>query len=128
MPSSSGKVASATCVGQFTTIEVDSIAFRCWRFQREEADPYQLLDGACNRKKSWACQHCANWLKLKNFDTCLSCYWANPDSYTHVAMQPERRVDIVWKGGEVKTFERLQRIAVGNKRSVADEIKAIVAS
>jgi hypothetical protein len=96
--------------------------------QRDEADPYQLLDGSCNRKKSWSCEHCENWLKLKDFDTCLSCYWANPDTYTHVAMQPERRVDLVWKGGEVKAFERLKRGADRNKRSVADEIKAIIAS
>lgn len=96
--------------------------------QRDEADPYQLLDGACNRKKSWACEHCSNWLELKDFDTRLSCYWANPGTYTHVAMQPERRVDVVWSGKEVTIFERLQRSADRNNRSVADEIKAIVAS
>jgi hypothetical protein len=96
--------------------------------QRDEADPYQLLDGACNRKKSWACEHCENWLKLKDFDLCLSCYWANPDTYSHVAMQAERRVDIVWKGEEVSVFERLKRTAGRNKRSVAEEIKTMIAS
>jgi len=96
--------------------------------RRDEADPYQLLDGACNRKKSWSCEHCQNWLRLKSFDTCLSCYWANPDTYTHVAMQPERRVDIVWKDEEVSAFERLKRTADRNKRSVADEIKIRIAS
>ena len=96
--------------------------------QRAEADPYQLLDGACNRKKSWSCEHCQNWLNLKSFDTCLSCYWANPDMYTHVAMQPERRIDLVWIGDEVSAFERLKRIADSNKRSVAEEIKTMIAS
>lgn len=96
--------------------------------RRDEADPYQLLDGACNRKKSWSCEHCQNWQKLKSFDTCLSCYWANPDTYAHVAMQPERRVDLVWKGEEVNAFERLKRVADMNKRSVADEIKTMIAS
>jgi hypothetical protein len=43
-------------------------------------------------------------------------------------MQPERRVDLVWKGDEVNTFERLKRTANKNKRSVADEIKTMIAS
>lgn len=96
--------------------------------QRDETDPYQLLDGACNRRKSWTCEHCQNWLELKNFDMCRSCYWANPDTYTHVAMQQERRVDIVWKDEEVKQFEKLRRAADKNNRSVADEIKTMIAS
>jgi hypothetical protein len=43
-------------------------------------------------------------------------------------MQPERRVDIVWKDEEVSAFERLKRTADRNKRSVADEIKIRIAS
>ena len=124
------KGAKCNLCGAAHNIQVDHrIPFQvAGESQRDEADPYQLLDGACNRNKSWACEHCENWLKLKDFDICLTCYWANPDSYTHVAMQPERRVDIVWKGGEVNGFERLKLSADRNKRSVADEIKSIIAS
>lgn len=91
--------------------------------QRYEDDPFQVLDGSCNREKSWECEHCQNWLKAKDLDVCDTCYWANPDQYTHVAMRPERRVDMIWVGGEVKVFERLLTEARRNKRSVAEEIK-----
>lgn len=92
--------------------------------QKDADDPFQVLDGSCNRKKSWACEHCENWLKLKNFDVCRTCYWAMPDDYSHVAMQPERRIDIVWKGGEVKAFDRLRDAAKKHRRTVSEEIKA----
>jgi hypothetical protein len=124
------KASKCNLCGALHNIQVDHrIPFQvAGESQRDEADPYQLLDGACNRKKSWACEHCQNWLILKNLDTCLSCYWANPDTYTHVAMQPERRVVIVWKEEEVNAFERLKRSADRNRRSVADEIKIMIAS
>jgi len=94
--------------------------------QKDEEDPYQILDGVCNRRKSWACEHCENWLKLKNFDTCLGCYWANPENYTHVAMRPERRLDIVWIDEEVKSFEVVKTEANKAGRTVAQEIKDIL--
>jgi len=124
------KGAKCNLCGAVHNIQVDHrIPFQvAGESQRNEVDPYQLLDGACNRKKSWACEHCENWLKIKDFEKCLSCYWANPDTYTHVAMQPERRADIVWKGEEVSAFERLKRSADINKRSVAEEIKKMIAS
>jgi hypothetical protein len=91
--------------------------------QRDEKGPHQVLDGTCNRKKSWACEHCENLLKLKDFDICRSCYWASPEAYSHVAMKQERRVDLVWIGSEVATFERVEKEAERNHRSVAEEIK-----
>lgn len=94
--------------------------------QRGEAEPYQILDGSCNRKKSWACEHCPNWLKIKSLDVCRSCYWASPIDYTHVAMEEQRRADLVWIGDEVRDFERLKREAERHERSVPEEIKRIV--
>ena len=94
--------------------------------QRDEADPYQVLDSSCNRKKSWSCAHCLNWTNTKDFETCRACYWANPESYTHVAMVPERRVDLVWSGGEVQAFERLETEARRLGRSVPDLIKVLL--
>lgn len=91
--------------------------------QRYEDDPFQVLDGSCNRKKSWECEHCQNWLKVKDLAVCETCYWANPDQYTHVAMRKERRVDVIWVRDEVKTFERLSEEARRNERTVAEEIK-----
>jgi hypothetical protein len=94
--------------------------------QRGEEEPFQILDGSCNRKKSWACEHCQNWLEPKSLDVCRSCYWASPTDYTHVAMEEQRRADLVWIGDEVRDFERVRREAERHERSVPEEIKRIV--
>ena len=93
--------------------------------QRGEDQPYQILCGSCNRKRSWACEHCRNWLQDKVVDTCQSCYWAEPATYSHVAMLPQRRADIVWIGDEVNDFERIRVEAERNQTSVAEQIKQI---
>ena len=85
-----------------------------------------MLCGSCNRKKSWDCEHCQNWLKQKNAKVCRSCYWAEPTAYRHVAMRQQRRADLVWVGDEVEDFDRLRREAERHRRSVPDEIKKIV--
>ncbi len=92
----------------------------------ELKEPYQVLCGSCNRKKSWDCEHCQNWLKLKKSNVCRSCYWADPDSYSHVAMLPQRRADLVWIGNEVSDFDRLKQDAQRHRRSVPDQIKRIL--
>jgi hypothetical protein len=94
--------------------------------QRLEGEPYQILCGSCNRKKSWACEHCRNWVEIKSVDVCRSCYWAEPTNYSHVAMEPQRRVDLVWIGDEVSQFERIKIKATSHKRSVPDEIKQLL--
>jgi len=94
--------------------------------ERGEAEPYQILCGSCNRKKSWTCEHCPNWLDAKVLAVCRSCYWASPDDYSHVAMHKERRVELVWIGDEVKDFERIRREAAKQKRSVFEEIKRLL--
>jgi hypothetical protein len=94
--------------------------------QRDEAEPYQILDGSCNRKKSWDCEHCQNWLTLKNLDTCRTCYWASPEAYSHIAMKQERRADLVWIGDEVNSFERLKIEAERHQRSIPEQIKTML--
>lgn len=94
--------------------------------QRGEQQPYQILCGSCNRKKSWACEHCQNWLQTKSLEVCRSCYWADPTSYSHVAMQQERRVDLIWIGEEVTEFERVKGEAKRHQKSVTEEIKRIL--
>jgi hypothetical protein len=79
--------------------------------QSGEDDPYQILCGSCNRKKSWTCEHCQNWSHEKSLDVCRSCYWADPIAHSHVAMQQQRRVDLLWIGDEVNDFERVRREA-----------------
>jgi hypothetical protein len=62
-----------------------------------EVENFILLCGSANRAKSWSCEHCENWKRIKDKSICLSCYWAYPENYTHVAMRPIRRIDLIWK-------------------------------
>jgi len=90
-----------------------------------ERNVFQVLCGSCNRTKSWACEHCPN-MNMQDKKLCGRCYWADPSDYDHVAMSHERRIDVVWSGGEVHSFERLREQAKRNNRSVVDEVKALL--
>jgi hypothetical protein len=70
-----------------------------------EAEHFMLLCSSANRVKSWSCEHCENWQKLKNRSICLSCYWAYPENYEHIAMQQVRRIDLLWEGDDVEKYE-----------------------
>lgn len=93
---------------------------------REQEGTHQILCGSCNRKKSWACEHCSNLVNDRLPAVCGECYWAEPASYTHVAMQIERRVDIVWIGDEVREFENIKAAADLKLTTVATEIKELL--
>jgi hypothetical protein len=88
-----------------------------------EKMPYQALCGSCNRKKSWDCEHCQNWLHDKKSKVCRSCYWASPTIYTHIAMRQERRADIVWNSDEINDFENILNEASQRGRTVSEQIK-----
>ncbi|MHB1698813.1 MAG: hypothetical protein ACYCSN_01540, partial [Acidobacteriaceae bacterium] len=81
-----------------------------------------------NKTKSWECGHCANLLVARNPDACRTCYWADQQSYSHVAMREQRRIDMVWMDGEVKKFDSLKAAASRRSASIADEIKRRLAS
>lgn len=87
---------------------------------------YMLLCGSCNRAKSWSCEHCMNWLEIKKRDLCLSCYWANPESYKHVALRDIRRLDIIWMEAEVEQHEKLRQRAEVMKEPMPDYVKAVL--
>jgi len=87
---------------------------------------YMVLCGACNRRKSWICEHCPNWLKLKHVQTCQSCYWADPEQHTHVAMEQIRRVDLVFGGEETQKFDEFRRRCKQRGKSVAQGVKEVV--
>lgn len=76
----------------------------------DKADEYMLLCASANRAKSWNCEHCKNW-RLKEVGNCRSCYWAFPESYSHIAMQEIRRLDLLWRGDEVSEHDRLTKAA-----------------
>ena len=78
---------------------------------KEDVSVYMLLSPSANRAKSWSCEHCLNWKKLRNAQICSSCYWAFPENYEHVAMRQVRRLDVLWQGNEVKNYERIKHLA-----------------
>jgi len=90
------------------------------------ADDFMLLCGSANRAKSWSCEHCENWRRLKKRKICLSCYWAYPEEYTHIAMRAVRRVDLMWQGSEVPQYDTLSKDAKQAGQSIPEFVKQII--
>lgn len=90
-------------------------------------DDFMLLSGAAQRQKSWACEHCNNFLNLKQVEICKKCYWASPESYDHVAMKEERRIDITFSSAEVSSYDLLNSKAEKAKVNLQALIKSILA-
>ncbi|MFH0910055.1 MAG: HNH endonuclease signature motif containing protein [Planctomycetota bacterium] len=93
---------------------------------KQKPEDFMLLCGSANRAKSWSCEHCGNWIENKDAKICRSCYWAFPESYTHIAMQPARRLDIMWIGAEVKVYNRLKRKTEELQQEMPAYVKKIV--
>jgi len=94
--------------------------------QSLDSRDFMLLCGSANRAKSWSCEHCENWLHEKNVAVCQTCYWAYPESYSHVAMLVQRRLDIVWVGEEVGQYEVAHAEAVKSDISMPDFVKQVL--
>lgn len=94
--------------------------------ESERTEALMLLCASCNRTKSWACEHCKNWLEIKNPELCKSCYWGEPSSYRHVAMVDIRRADVAWIGDEVKSYDKLLATLAKSGRSIQELIKEAV--
>src|SRR3989344_17641 len=86
---------------------------------------FMLLCAECNRKKDRATETGCKNTCFKSGDTKIinSCFWASPENYTHICMEPIRRADIVWKGEEVKDFDMLEKSARATKESLSEYIK-----
>jgi hypothetical protein len=87
---------------------------------------FQLICGSCNRAKSWSCEHCTNWTGKKRVKVCRACYWASPESYTHVALRPLRRLDVTWTGEETCEYDRLAVAARQEGRPLPEFVKAVL--
>ena len=92
----------------------------------EDPNSYMLLCGSANRAKSWSCEHCVNWQKMKKPEICRRCYWAYPEDYDHIAMRQARRVDIMWSGEEVSVYDRLKRRTMELQKDIPKYIKEII--
>ncbi len=72
----------------------------------DDVSEYMLLCASANRAKSWSCENCPNW-KNKELNVCKSCYWAFPESYSHIATRDIRRMDLLWSGEEIADYDIL---------------------
>ena len=77
-----------------------------------DPENFMLLSGSANRAKSWSCEHCDNWNSIKSRAICLTCYWAYPENYSHIAMNPIRRIDLIWQGKEIEIYEKIRAKAI----------------
>jgi len=89
-------------------------------------DDFMLLSGSANRAKSWSCEHCDNWNNARDKTVCLSCYWAYPENYSHIAMHQIRRLDLVWQGDEVNAYEQLKAEAHAHGKAIPAFVKAVL--
>ncbi len=91
-----------------------------------QPENFMLLCGSANRAKSWSCEHCENWNNLKDKSICLSCYWAYPENYNHIAMRQVRRIDILWQNKEVEIYESLKQQANLLNTEISELVKEII--
>ncbi|GAK57746.1 SphI restriction endonuclease [Candidatus Vecturithrix granuli] len=87
---------------------------------------FMLLSSSANRAKSWSCEHCENWNSLKDRKICVSCYWAYPENYSHIAMKHVRRIDLLWQGDEIATYEKLKAQAIRFDKEIPAFVKEII--
>ena len=84
---------------------------------------YMLLSPSANRAKSWTCEHCPNW-EQKDASFCVGCFWASPESYTHISGKEQRQITIIFTGDEIKDYNKLIELVGENKAE--ETIKEII--
>lgn len=92
----------------------------------QKPENFMLLCASANRAKSWSCEHCQNWIHLKDKSICSECYWAYPEEYKHVAMQKLKRIDLMWVEEEFEDYERIREEAEFFSEEIPDFIKRIL--
>nr|VFK32235.1 MAG: hypothetical protein BECKLPF1236C_GA0070990_101614 [Candidatus Kentron sp. LPFa] len=93
-------------------------------FQKILSD-YMLLCASANRAKSWSCENCSNWRK-RDIDVCKFCYWAYPESYTHIATRDIRRLDLLWSGKETAEYNLLIEEAEKAQEKAPEYVKNVL--
>ncbi len=87
---------------------------------------FMLLSGSANRAKSWSCEHCENWRGVRDRTVCLTCYWAYPENYTHIAMRQVRRIDLMWQENEIHVYEKIKKEAKSLEKEIPLLVKEII--
>jgi len=91
----------------------------------DDVNEYMLLSASANRAKSWSCENCQNW-KSKEEKSCKTCYWAYPESYSHIAMRDIRRLDLLWSDEEVIEYEMLVKEVNMVKENAPEYVKNVL--
>lgn len=94
---------------------------------QKDIEQYMLLSPSANRAKSWTCEHCSNWTK-KDKNYCVSCFWAHPEEYDHVADRQERQIILTYTGDEIRDYERLiKQVGIDKaEESIKEAIKKFI--
>jgi hypothetical protein len=93
----------------------------------DDIGDYMLLCASANRANSWSCEHCPNW-QNKAVTICKSCYWAFPESYTHIATRDIRRLDLLWSGEEVAEYDRLVQETGNDREKMPEYVKNVLST
>lgn len=91
------------------------------------ADNFMLVCRSCNRSKSWACEHCANWQTQHTPEICMSCFWCNPANYAHIALVNIKRLELIWQEQEHNTYQTLETLAAERHLSLTELVKTVLA-
>ncbi len=92
----------------------------------DQPEAFMLIALGLQRVKSWSCEHCDNSTKGRKPSVCKTCYWAHPEDHKHIAMRPQRRVDLVWSDEEIKQYDDIAATTKKLGISVADFIKDLL--
>jgi len=89
---------------------------------------FMLLCATCNRKKDRATETGCKRTCFQSGDlkTMRSCFWASPENYSHICMEPVRRAEVVWRGNEVEDYNRVRRKARAQRLPVNVYIKKLL--
>lgn len=85
---------------------------------------YMLLSPSANRDKSWACEHCINWLN-KDPNMCRTCFFANPEAYLHIAGEEERRINVSFKSDDIELYDHIKKFARIKNISLQQALKIL---
>ncbi|MDR2756979.1 MAG: hypothetical protein LBC20_14875, partial [Planctomycetaceae bacterium] len=62
----------------------------------------------------------------KDIELCRHCYWANPISYSHIALKIIRRLDLTWSEQEIAYYDNIRKIAEQDNVPLPDFVKKII--
>lgn len=121
----------AVCLTEYLPRELQIDHSIPYEIGGEPKDPsdlggFMLLCGSCNRAKSWSCEHCLNWTDERDPDICRTCYWASPETYTHIALRLIRRLDITWTDSETRDYDRLVALSKQANEELPEFVKGVI--